>query len=563
VRCAQHDYFLTSMGGFQINARFEGAHYSPVKRAVRRLTVITAIVSAGVLTVLPIGCQALADINPKRGGTLEFAVTIEPGNYDCHGNISFAFLHPIAPHYSTLLKFDAANYPQIIGDLAESWSVSADRLTYTFKLRPNILFHDGSRMTSADVKASYERIVHPPPGVVSARKVDYGAILAIDTPDPLTVVFRLQWPEAAMLANFASPWNCIYSAARLSADPQFPKTNILGTGGFAFAEYVKGQYWRGKRWDRYFLPGRPYLDGYQADFIPGNAVMAAYKSGRIAAEFRSVTPPQRDDLVEVLGDRIEISESPWLSNLLVVFNTQKPPFDDARVRRALSLAIDRWGAVAKLQGSTFLKYVGGVMRPGSNMATPEAELVTIPGFSRDIAAARAEARRLLDEAGVHDLKLTVTVRDIPMPHYAGADLLAESWRQIGVATTQDRRNIWDWQKEIDGRQFDVALDFSGDYYDDPTIQMTKYVSHDLSPVNYSYSTDRFLDALFIGQAVTTDPRQRAQIVRDFERHALSEAYTVPLLWWNRIVATSAKLKGWSITPSHFIGQDLTEVWLAQ
>ena len=201
------------------------------------------------------------------------------------------------------------------------------------------------------------------------------------------------------------------------------------------------------------------------------------------------------------------------------------------------------------------------MRPGSNMATPEAELVTLPGFSRDIAAARAEARRLLDEAGVHDLKVTVTVRDIPMPHYAGAELLAESWRQIGVAATQDRRNIWDWQKEVDARQFDVALDFSGDFYDDPTIQMTKYVSHDLSPVNYSYSTDRFLDALFIGQAVTTDPRQRAKMVRDFERHALSEAYTVPLLWWNRIVATSAKLKGWSITPSHFIGQDLTEVWL--
>src|SRR5437660_3969 len=148
------------------------------------------------------------------GGTLEFAVTVEPGNYDCHGNISFAFLHPIAPHYSTLLKFEAANYPQIIGDLADSWSVSADRLTYTFKLRPNILFHDGSRMTSADVKASYERIAHPPPGVVSARKVDYAAILSIDTPDPLTVVFRLQWPEAAMLANSASPWDGIYSPGR-------------------------------------------------------------------------------------------------------------------------------------------------------------------------------------------------------------------------------------------------------------------------------------------------------------------------------------------------------------
>lgn len=504
---------------------------------------------------------ALAEPTPKRGGTLEFAVLVEPGNYDCHANISFAFLHPIAPHYSTLLKFDAANYPQIIGDVAESWTVSPDRLTYTFKLRPNVLFHDGSPMTSADVKASYERIVHPPPGVVSARKVDYAAIVAIDTPDPRTVVFHLLWPDAAMLANFASPWNCIYSAAKLAEDPQFPKTHVLGTGPFVFAEHVKGQYWRGVRWEKYFQPGKPYLDGYRADFMTGPAVMAAYKTGRIAAEFRGVTPVQRDELQEVLGDRIDVSESPWLSTLLVVFNTKRPPYDDERVRRALSLAIDRWGAAAKLQGSTFLKYVGGVMRPGSSMATPESELVTIPGFSRDFAASRDQAKRLLAEAGIGDLKLTIMVRDIPMPHYAGADLLVESWRAVGVTATEDRRNIWDWQKVIDDGNFDVALDFSGDFYDDPTIQLTKFVSHDLSPVNYSGSTDRFLDALFIGQAVTSDPRQRAKIVRDFERHALTQAYTVPLLWWNRIVATSSALKGWSITPSHFIGQDLTDVWL--
>src|SRR5215471_6983115 len=99
---------------------------------------------------------------PKRGGILEFAVEAEPPNYDCHANVSFAFLHPVAPHYSTLLKFDAENYPQVKGDLAQSWSVSADKLTYTFKLKPNIQFHDGSHLTAADVKASYERIVHPP-----------------------------------------------------------------------------------------------------------------------------------------------------------------------------------------------------------------------------------------------------------------------------------------------------------------------------------------------------------------------------------------------------------------
>jgi peptide/nickel transport system substrate-binding protein len=288
----------------------------------RRIAIALAAAVAPI-SGAPYGAAA-AEPDSKRGGTLEFAVLVEPGNYDCHGNISFAFLHPIAPHYSTLLKFDAPNYPQIVGDLAESWNVSPDRLTYTFKLRPNILFHDGSKLTSADVKASYERVVHPPAGVVSARKVDYAAVASIDTPDPRTVVFHLQWPEAAMLANFASPWNCIYSAAKLAEDPQFPKTHILGTGPFVFAEHVKGQFWRGVRWDKYFQPGKPYLDGYRANFMTGAAVMSGYKSGHIAAEFRGVTPVQRDQLAEALGGQIEVSESPWLSNLLVSFNSKRP-----------------------------------------------------------------------------------------------------------------------------------------------------------------------------------------------------------------------------------------------
>lgn len=519
------------------------------------------LIAATLGTLLALAGGAAADPSPKSGGTLEFAVLVEPGNYDCDANISFAFLHPIAPHYSTLLKFDAANYPQIVGDLAESWNVSVDGLTYTFKLRRNVLFHDSSKMTSADVKASYERIIGPPPGVVSARRVDYATISSIDTPDPFTVVFHLNAPDAAMLANFASPWNCIYSAGKLAEDPHFPETHILGTGPFLFVEHVKGDHWTGKRWDKYFQPGKPYLDGYKADFLNGPAVMAAYKSGRIQAEFRGVTPAQRDELVGALGERINVSESPWLSQLLVVFNTKKAPFNDERVRRALSLAIDRWGAAEKLQGSTFLRYVGGLMRPGSSWATPEADLVKLPGFGRDIAASRAEAKKLLAEAGLQDPKLSLLVRDIPVPHYAGADLLVESWREIGITTTQVRRNIWDWQTTVDAGNFDVALDFSGDFYDDPTIQLIKYVSPDLSPVNYSAATDRLLDALFVGQAVTRDRVLRAQIVRDFERYALNDAYTVPLLWWNRIVVTSSKLKGWNITPSHFIGQDLTDVWL--
>jgi peptide/nickel transport system substrate-binding protein len=525
------------------------------------LLAVTLPAFIGPAFIGPAVTGARAEPAPKHGGTLLFTVDSEPSNYDCQANVSFAFLHPVAPHYSTLLKFDTANYPQITGDLAESWTVSPDKLTYSFKLRPNVLFHDGTPLTSSDVKASYQRIIHPPPGVVSARQIDYASISAIDTPTPLTVVFHLKWPDAAMLPNFASPWNCIYQGAKIEADPQFPATHILGTGPFVFVEHEKGKHWIGRRWDHYFQPGKPYLDGYEADFVAGPGVVKGMEAGQVMASFRSFTPAERDGLESALGDRVNVYESPWLINLMLVFNTKQPPFDDAGVRRALSLAIDRWGMAETLSHNTFMKFVGGLMRPGFAMATPEAALATLPGFSRDIAASREEARRLLADAGVHDLKITLVNRDVPIPYGPAADAVIEAWRAIGVTATQVKLNTKDWLAALEGGHFAVAFDFDGDYFDDPTLQLAKYVSRSLSPSNFANSSDPMMDALYIGQAISTDPQQRARIVRDFERRALTESYSVPILWWNRIVVTSASVKGWNMTPSHYIGQDLTDVWL--
>jgi peptide/nickel transport system substrate-binding protein len=539
-----------------------GPTRAPIEGPTLRMLRLLAIACAAVLLALP--GIAVAASQPQRGGVLPFAVDAEPPNYDCHANFSFVLMHVVAPHYSTLLKFDTTNFPQVVGDLAESWNVSPDRRTYTFKLHPNVLFHDGSKLTSADVKASYERIAHPPEGVLSVRQADYAAITSIDTPDPLTVVFHLQWPDAAMLANFASPWNCIYSAAKLAEDPNFPKTHILGTGPFVFAEHVKGDHWTGKRWDKYFQPGKPYLDGYRAEFINQTAAAKAMPNGRIMAQFRSFTPAERDEMVETAGNRLEVRESPWISYVALVFNSKQPPFNDARVRRALSLAIDRWNGAESLAGTTFLKYVGGVMRPGSAMATPEAELVTLPGFSRDIAASRAEAKRLLAEAGVPNLEVTLTNRkDVPVPYAAAGDLAIAAWKEIGVRATHQMLSTKEWQAALETGKFAAAIDLAADYIDDPTISLARYVSRDLSPSNHASSTDRFLDALYVGQAISTDPRQRSKVVRDFERHALTEASTVPLLWWNRIIVSASKFKGWNITPSQYIGQDLADVWLEQ
>jgi peptide/nickel transport system substrate-binding protein len=214
-----------------------------------------------------------------------------------------------------------------------------------------------------------------------------------------------------------------------------------------------------------------------------------------------------------------------------------------------------------LSGSTFMKFVGGLMRPGYPMATPEGVLTQMPGFSRDIAASRVEARRLLAEAGHADMKVTLVNRDVRIPYGPGADAVIEAWRAIGVTADQVKLSTKEWQAALESGRFAVAFDFAGDYFDNPTLQLAKYVSRDLSPANYSGSTDRLLDALYIGQALSIDPQQRVRMVRDFEQRALTEAYAVPILWWNRIVITSANVKGWNMTPSHYIGQDLTDLWL--
>ena len=209
------------------------------------------------------------------GGELIFVVSAEPPSYDGHKETTFAMLHPTAPHYSLLVKFDQAqNFEKITGDLAESWTVSPDGMTYTFKIRSGVKFHDGSPLTSADIKATYDRIIDPPPGVVSIRKAYYADLL-VEAPDPTTVVFKLKNPMAGVLEALASPFNCVYSAAKLKENPRYPETEIMGSGPFTFVAHVKGSSWEGKRFDGYFQKGLPYLDGYKIFYVKSGGVAEA------------------------------------------------------------------------------------------------------------------------------------------------------------------------------------------------------------------------------------------------------------------------------------------------
>src|SRR5439155_23277376 len=177
--------------------------------AMRSFTAV-----AGVLLLAALVSPAFAQDKPRSGGELVFVVPSEPPSYDAHQEETFGVIHPMAPLYSTLLKVDPFDKSgtKPVGDLAESWTVSKDSLTYTFKLRHGVKFHDGTEVTSKDVKATYDKIITPPAGVKSLRKEMYDAVKSMETPDGYTIVFRLKRPESSFLLAMASPWNWIYKA---------------------------------------------------------------------------------------------------------------------------------------------------------------------------------------------------------------------------------------------------------------------------------------------------------------------------------------------------------------
>ena len=532
-----------------------------------RLTRAIAALSAGViLLALVMAPAAMAAEKPKYGGILTFAVPKPPPSFDGHRENTFALIHPVAPHYSTLLKFDQWNYPKVVGDVAKSWKVSKDGKTYTFKIRKGIKFHDGSTLTARDVKATYDKIISPPPGVVSVRKGSYSMVKSVEAPDDRTVVFRLKWPSASLLANLASPWNFIYKADILAKDPHWYEKNVNGTGPFKFVEYVPGSHWIGEKNKDYFVKDRPYLDGYRAIFIKStSARVASIRGGRALIEFRGFSPAGRDDLVRALGKKIRVQEGPWICYLSVAINNEVKPFSDVRVRRALTLALDRWEASEYLSKIAILKPVGGLLRPGSEFAATEAELTKLAGYGKDIKAARTEARRLLKEAGIPDgYEFTFKNRDLPMPYESLGIWAIDQWRKIGLNVTHKVEEKGPFFSDRKKGNFQTIMDWECGFMDEPDLQLFKFLSMGKSGANYSRFTDSTLDSLYEKQGRATSKKERRKLIRTFEKRVLDEKiYTFPTLWWYKINPHWAKVKGWKQLPSHYLNQDLRDVWLSE
>ncbi|MGH7335068.1 MAG: ABC transporter substrate-binding protein [Candidatus Rokuibacteriota bacterium] len=533
-------------------------------RRYQRLFVVLALALLGTSMVVAIPAGAQAPEPPRRGGTLLAVIGADPPSLDPHQESTFANIQLVAPLYSLLLQIDPYNYPKIIGDAATDWKMSPDGLTYTFKLRQGIRFHDGSPLTAADVKATYDKIVSPPQGVASIRKEAYTSIERIEAPDPGIVVFKLKFPSASLLSNLASPWNVIFPKKYLDKDPNYFKTNVMGSGPFKFKSYTRGATFEGERNPDYFIKDRPYLDGYKFYISPETSVRAAaIRSGRAYIEFRDLPNAEVEAIKKQLGDKIAVQQTPMVGQFGITINNTVKPFTDPRVRKAITLGFDRYTGGKVLYTLTGLRDPGGLMRPGTEFALPPAELEKLPGFWRDGEKSRAEARRLLAEAGYpNGFKVVLKNRNVKLPYQDWAVYTIQEWKKIGIEAENRPVETATWF--ADGRDqgnFEMIVQPAGAFIDDPDQLLNPYVTG--SPQNWGRFSNPALDDLFSRQARTLDPAERKKLVIELQKIVLENAYYMPGLWWMRNVVHWAKVKNYVAPPSQFANQKLQDVWLSE
>jgi peptide/nickel transport system substrate-binding protein len=522
------------------------------------------------LAVLCVAAMAVpaAGETPQRGGILTFMIPADaPPSFDAHREGTFATVHAAAPFYSVLIRVNPDNpssTTDFVCDLCTEMPTQADGgKTYTFKIRSGVKFHDGTPLTAADVAATWEAIVHPPDGVVSARDSHYMMVDKIEVPDPSTVVFRLKFPTTALLPALADPFNWIYKKEILDKDPRWYEKNVMGSGPFKFAGYETGQSIKGVRNPDYYHPGQPYLDGFVGIYAPKQAVrIDAIRADRAAGEFRGLPPSARDELTRELGDKIVMQESDWNCGNVITPNHKRKPFDDVRVRRALTLAIDQWHGAAALSRIANVKTVGGIAFPGSPLAATKAELETLPGYWPDIEKSRAEARRLLKEAGAKGLKFELLNRNVDQPYKFVATWLIDDWSKVGLQAVQRVVPTGPWFESMRTGNFDVVLEANCNSVVNPLLDVQKYLPHEVFPGNYGQFDDKESIDIYNKMLQETDPAKQRALMRAFEKRVLdTEAHEMVMTYWNRIVPLRSYVKGWKVSPSHFLNQDLANVWI--
>jgi peptide/nickel transport system substrate-binding protein len=226
----------------------------------------------------------------------------------------------------------------------------------------------------------------------------------------------------------------------------------------------------------------------------------------------------------------------------------------------MTLAVDRWSGSKDLSKIAVVRAVGGIVFPSHPLAASKEEMEKWAGYSPDIKASREEAKRLLKEAGVPDLKFTLANRDVDQPYTIVGTWLIDQWKQVGITVEQKMEPTGPFYATLENGAFDAALEFNCQSVVNPLIDTSKFLPG--AGDQYGGYNDHELIKLYDAMNRTGDVAEQKRIMRAYEKRILDEqVHQMITLWWYRIIPHRSYVKGWKISPSHYLNQDLSGVWL--
>jgi peptide/nickel transport system substrate-binding protein len=363
---------------------------------------------------------------------------------------------------------------------------------------------------------------------INPRKDWYANIQQIEAPDPHTVVFHLKRPQPSLLLMLASGYTPVYAA---HVPPASYRTGCVGTGPFKVKEWRKGEFVELVKNPDYFVKGRPYLDSLKYIVIVERGTRtAALQAGKLDAAFPGETTKTTAEQLKKAVPQLVVTPFSTNVNDNIIMNVKKPPFDNPKVRLAVSHAIDRRALVQAVhQGGAA---IGASMapRPHGVWGLLEKDVTALPGYGKP-ADEKTTARKLLAEVGVtpqKPLKVEMVTRAIAI-YVDMASFVINELKQVGVEATLKQIETAQWHPMATRGDYQIGANLTGIGPDDPDANFFEnYVCG--SPRNYSQYCSEGVGRLIDQQSQELDFKKRLQLVWNIQKKLEADAAR-PMLDW--------------------------------
>jgi peptide/nickel transport system substrate-binding protein len=473
----------------------------------------------------------------KAGGVLRPVLREDlPQGFAIHESATNSVTWPAMPCYSNLVMYDQikrlGRMDTIVPELAEKWSWQDNYRNLVFFLRRDVKWHDGQPFTSKDVKFTFDVVREaaeaPARLRINPRKEWYANVDAIEAPDPYTVVFRLKRPQPSLVAMLASGYSPVLPAHVPLAEH---RSRCIGTGPFKFKEWKRGQSVELVRNPDYFVKGRPYLDGVRYTVIVERGTrVAALQAGQIDVAYPGETTLSIAEQLKKAVPGMVFTETASNVSENLLLNTRKPPFDNLKVRRALSFAIDRRTYTQTVHRGAAVIGASLAPKPWGVWGLLDRDLGQLPGYG-GAAAGRAQAKALLAEAGFgpsNPLKVELVTRAIAI-YLDFAGFVVSDLKQVGVEATLKQIDTAQWHPMVTRREFQIGANLTGLGVDDPDANFYENFSCG-SPRNYGDYCNEQVGRLIDQQSQEIDTPKRLALVWQIQKK-LEEDAARPTMGW--------------------------------